>query len=317
MSCAKLLIVSTIISSISSRFILYLSKYSFPEDIEHKILSSKILKPNSKWTQPSSVVSAEVEVGTDPLELPSEGTPSDLRRTYLFKKGTVPTETSIRFAKLDNVTNLNYSATDSSILITWKGIGTPKQLDANWISEYFNNNIYKPWADGYINRRIEYNNSVLGGIGYAIYINGSFVGTTTQENYTYNGAITSSTEVTVKTIYNNYSACNSDGVSIMVTPNGGTSPSTPSDNNSNDKPNNTTTESREFTFDVDTLDRATYETLKASGNLNSIVTVYSNGKKVTDQATITINYSDVSTNNKLIITVNYYGKSQTKSITIN
>ena len=282
-----------------------------------KVLGSKILKPNSKWTQPSSVVSAEVEVGTDPLELPSEGTPSDLRRTYLFKKGTVPTETSIRFAKLDNVTNLNYSATDSSVLITWKGIDTPKQLDTNWISEYFNNNIYKPWADGYINKRIEYNNSVLGGIGYAIYINGAFVGTTTQTNYTYNGAIASSMEVTVKTIYNNYSACNSDGVSIMVTPNGGTSPSTPSDNNSNNKPNNTTTESREFTFDVDTLDRATYETLKASGNLNSIVTVYSNGKNVTNQATITIDDSDVNTNNKLIITVIYYGKSQTKSITIN
>ena len=30
-----------------------------------------------------------------------------------------------------------------------------------------------------------------------------------------------------------------------------------------------------------------------------------------------LNNSDVSTNNKLIITVNYYGKSQTKSITIN
>lgn len=53
-------------------------------------------KPAS-FKQPSSVVSATVEVGTSPLKLASDYTPSDMRRTELFVKGTQPTTISDEF----------------------------------------------------------------------------------------------------------------------------------------------------------------------------------------------------------------------------
>lgn len=47
--------------------------------------------PAGTFKQPSSVVSATIQVGTEPLKLAGSGTPSHLRQTELFVKGTAPT----------------------------------------------------------------------------------------------------------------------------------------------------------------------------------------------------------------------------------
>lgn len=49
-------------------------------------LIKDIFETNSRWKQPSSVVTAEVELGTEPLALASAATPSNLRTTAYFKK---------------------------------------------------------------------------------------------------------------------------------------------------------------------------------------------------------------------------------------
>ncbi|MBQ3020886.1 MAG: transglycosylase domain-containing protein [Bacilli bacterium] len=183
-----------------------------------KYLGSKILESGSKWKKPTSVVTAEIEIGTSPLQLASDATPEDLRSVEYFKKGTAPKAISNRFAKLDDPINLNYTSTPNTVTLTWTGINTPQTLDTNYLTEYFSNNIYKRWQEKYLNKRIEYNNTTLGTVAYAIYMNGSYLGNTTSTNYTYNGKIDSTTEFKVQTIYTNYALCNSDGITITVEP---------------------------------------------------------------------------------------------------
>ena len=82
-----------------------------------KLLGKGLLTTGSSFKKPTSVVSAEIELETDPLELASPQTPENLRTTAYFKKGKVPSKTSNRFAKLENPTNLNYTMTDTNITI--------------------------------------------------------------------------------------------------------------------------------------------------------------------------------------------------------
>ena len=111
------------------------------------MLGKGLLTTGSSFKKPTSVVSAEIELETDPLELASPGTPENLRTTAYFKKGKVPSKKSTRFAKLENPTNLNYTITDTNVTITWTGIPTPSAIDTNYLKEYFskknNNKIYK------------------------------------------------------------------------------------------------------------------------------------------------------------------------------
>ncbi|MEC1178277.1 transglycosylase domain-containing protein [Metasolibacillus meyeri] len=85
-------------------------------------LSSSIETP--RFTQPSSVVSATVEVGTSPLKLASEFTPDNLRMTELFVKGTEPQEVSDTFEQieLDAPFNLQaiYNDLANVIDLTWE-----------------------------------------------------------------------------------------------------------------------------------------------------------------------------------------------------
>ncbi|QCR32197.1 PBP1A family penicillin-binding protein [Lysinibacillus sp. SGAir0095] len=75
------------------------------------------------FKRPSSVVEATIEVGTSPLQLASDYTPSELRQTELFVKGTEPTQVSEEFEQLElnAPTNLkaNYSVDGSLVDLTW------------------------------------------------------------------------------------------------------------------------------------------------------------------------------------------------------
>ena len=271
-----------------------------------KILGSKILKSNSVWEKPTSIVSAEVEIGTDPLELASPATPENLRSTEMFKKGSAPTETSTTFSTLDKVSNLNYTNTDTGITITWKGIATPKALDAEFLKEKFANNVYKYWGDKYLNYTISRNNEILGNVGYAIYLNGTYLTTTTDTKYTYNGIILDKAEITVKTTYTNYNGCDSDGVSIEVKPSNNipettTKPITPSENN-------------DFEIRINgsnSMTESDYRTLKNSGTL---ITVVDKDGKTVPNDNVAIEYIEDS--KQIIINVKYQGKTKSKSINI-
>lgn len=291
---------------ITKEYYLSNSEGSSQRRVISKMLGSKILKTNSVWEKPTSIVSVEVEIGTDPLELASPATPENLRSTEMFKKGSAPTETSTTFSTLDNVSNLNYTSTDTGITITWKGIATPKALDAEFLKEKFANNVYKYWGDKYLNYTISRNNEILGNVGYAIYLNGTYLTTTTDTKYTYNGIILDKAEITVKTTYTNYNGCDSEGVSIEVKPSNNipettTKPITPSENN-------------DFEIRINgsnSMTESDYRTLKNSGTL---ITVVDKDGKTIPNDNVAIEYIEDS--NQIIINVKYQGKTKSKTINI-
>lgn len=94
----------------------------------------KDLVPNKKFEQPSSVVSATIEVGTKPLMLASDNTPNDLKSTELFHKGTVPTEVSEKYKAPEIntpvITSAAYNDLANTIDVSWThDAGTPDSPD--------------------------------------------------------------------------------------------------------------------------------------------------------------------------------------------
>ena len=270
-----------------------------------KILGSKILKPNSVWEKPTTIVTAEVEIGTDPLELASPATPENLRSMEMFKKGSTPTETSTTFSTLQDASDLNYTSTDNGITITWKGIATPKALDSTFLKDKFANNVYKYWGDKYLNYTISRNNGILGNVGYAVYLNGTYLGTTTDTKYTYNGVLIDKAQVTIKSTYTNYNGCDSAGVSIEVKPNKTTN-TTP--NTEATKPSNDNSDFEVRVNGSSTMTKSDYDTLKSSNTLLTVVD--KNGNTITDYAASYDEQPD-----KIIITIKHNGKE--KNVTIN
>ena len=264
-----------------------------------KILSSKILTTGSTFKKPTSVVSAEIELGSDPLVLAGPNTPEDLRSMEYFKKGTVPTDTSTRFDQLENPKELNYTTNDNNVTITWTGINTPDAINPTYLTDYFSKNVYNYWGDKYLNQRIEYNNNVLGGIAYNVYINGNYLGNTTQTSYTYNGIIEENTEVTVKATYINYNLCESTGVSIKIEP-PVIDPIIPEDDLNN------------FNITINANEPMTITEFNSMKNSGTLVTVTYNDKDVTKQSTITTKCS----NTACIINVKYSEKEQQKVVKI-
>ena len=78
----------------------------------------------ASFKKPSTVVEATVEVGSKPLRLASEYTPSELRQTELFVRGTEPTEVSEVYEAPELSTPYNVSASldlgAQSINISWE-----------------------------------------------------------------------------------------------------------------------------------------------------------------------------------------------------
>ena len=85
-----------------------------------------------RFKKPSSVVEATIERGTKPLKLASKNTPSNLRQTELFVKGTEPTVVSEEYkeVELDAPFNLkaNYSDIVGLVDLSWD-FTPPKEDD--------------------------------------------------------------------------------------------------------------------------------------------------------------------------------------------
>ncbi|EON72436.1 transglycosylase domain-containing protein [Lysinibacillus sphaericus] len=78
----------------------------------------------ARFTKPSSVVEATIEVGSNPLKLASDFTPNELRQTELFVRGTEPTVVSNEYEAPELSTPYNVSASldlgGQSINIGWE-----------------------------------------------------------------------------------------------------------------------------------------------------------------------------------------------------
>ena len=187
-----------------------------------RLLTSGILETNSRFKKPSSVVTATIELETNPLQLASEYTPANLKSVEYFRKGTAPTEVSTRFSKLETPTNLKIDTTEGTANLSWSGISTPDAISYSYLTDYFNEG-YGKWATKYLNRRLEYINSSIGSIGYQVYLN---TGTTTTDlgwtpitSFQYSGTIPIGTKFIVKASYSRFKANMSDGIEAGVAAN--------------------------------------------------------------------------------------------------
>ena len=81
-------------------------------------------KETARFKRPNSVIEATVEVGTSPLRLASEFTPSNLKQTELFVRGSEPKQVSEEYeqTEVDAPTKLKaeYSEGDQTATLTWK-----------------------------------------------------------------------------------------------------------------------------------------------------------------------------------------------------
>lgn len=278
-------------------------------------IAKKIYPKNSRFTKPSGVVSVEVEKDSVPLQLPSAYTPSDMRTTELFKTGTEPTETSIRYNQLDNPTNGKASVSGNIVNLSWDATPTPQAIDTTYLQNYFTEN-YKTFATKYYNNRINYNNSYIGTLGYAIYLKTdttlTYLGYTSQNNYTYVSPTSGAQTFVVKSCYSIFKDNMSSGLTITS---GSTTGSTSS---LSIVVNNKTvclpkTENTAYFQDDNNPLKITYNNkdVTASATITSIITD-SNNNKVTSIDTTKEGIYNITYN----ITYNGESTTATKKITV-
>ena len=172
---------------------------------DHKYLFKAIAKAvyteKSSWNKPSNVVKATVEKGLPEAMLASEFTPDNMKMTAYFKKGFEPTETSKRYAQLDNVTNLKYE----NGKISWDPIATPSFIDRTYLESIYD----KIFTDKEtmlkeVDEIMEYNEKNIGTIIYEVYSkddagNLTLITTTSNTSIDYNQIGTN--KIVVKTSY--------------------------------------------------------------------------------------------------------------------
>ncbi len=204
----------------------YYNSASTPKDNLMAAIMKYIPVTTEAFKQPSSVVQAQVEYGSWPAAKPSAYTPDALIRTEYFISGTEPTDESTRFAKLNDVTNLKATTSSSGVKLTWEH-KEPDAINKETLTKFFNQSVFGNSSSQLLQERISYNNDILGGLGYGIYVNNMEIAFTTEKSYTYKG---SSGTVVVKAEYRNFKNNASDGVSVKVTSSGVTDDETTSSN---------------------------------------------------------------------------------------
>ncbi len=195
-------------------------------------LSNNILTSGHGFTKPDSVVSVTVEKDTLPTKRASEYTPDNMKYSALFKAGTEPSETSQRFAKLEDPSNGNALVLDDYITLTWEAAHAPDDLNTANIheefAEYFK--IYKSYypksfatfENAYIDAYTKDNNAYVGTFGYQVYLkdeNGNLtnLGWTQNNSFNYTATSGGKYEFVVKSAYSIFKTNESDGITIEAT----------------------------------------------------------------------------------------------------
>jgi len=180
-----------------------------------------VFKLSSNWARPDSVSEVEVEYESWPAKLPSEYTPSNLKVTELFKKGTEPTEVSDRFSKLDSVTNLKGTVSNNVLTLTWTGIN-PNAINDTKINELFGS-IFSDagYLNSAISNRVNYNNSYIGSLIYKVYSKDSsgnlvLINQTSDTKLTINVTASSPTKYVVIASYTIFTSNASTGKEVSV-----------------------------------------------------------------------------------------------------
>ena len=91
--------------------------------------------PVKDWEQPSSVVSSQIVVGSNPLALAGPNTPADKVSTELFVKGAVPTQQYVeeKIAPPSGL-NVSYDATKKEVTVTWNAVKSNEEKPKYTIS---------------------------------------------------------------------------------------------------------------------------------------------------------------------------------------
>lgn len=252
----------------------YLSGASAPKDNVMNSIMQFVPRTTKTWEMPSSVVAVTVEKETWPAMLPSAYTPSDMKITEYFKRGTQPTEISPRYEKLDDVTNLKSTKVTNGYELTWNW-KVPNVLDNTYLTKYFSNSVFGNQSSTYLGKRLEYNSNTLGENGFSIYEkdtsgnikNLAFV---TENKYTYKPTKVGNVTLIVKAEYKNFKDNASNGIETKITI------------NNNDIPDTSGL--------VITLSGNKMETIDKNNNekyIDSGIIVKYNGKEVTKDTQIT------------------------------
>ena len=91
--------------------------------------------PVKDWEQPSSVVSSQIVVGSNPLALAGPNTPTDKVSTELFVKGAVPNQQYVeeKIAPPSGL-NVSYDATKKEVTVTWNAVKSNEEKPKYTIS---------------------------------------------------------------------------------------------------------------------------------------------------------------------------------------
>lgn len=183
-------------------------------------IANKIYKKNSKFNKPANVISAKFEADSFPPQLPSAYTPASLISTELFKKGTEPSEISNRFDTLRNPTNGRATVNNTQITLSWNEINTPDAINTTYLEDLYKKN-YGNIYEYFFNKRITYNNSSVGNIGYQVYLSTDSglqpLDYVYDNTYTYNAPYNGTYTFVVKSAYSIFKANMSTGITLTAT----------------------------------------------------------------------------------------------------
>lgn len=188
-----------------------------------KYLAGKIYKNNESFPRPKGIKTVEVELETFPAQLCSAHTPSDMCVKEYFVSGTEPTDESPRYSTLANPSNGTGEMNNNIITLKWDGISTPDAINTSYLADFFEKYYYEH-SSKYYEKRISYNSSTIGSLGYEIYLKDSsgkenYIGFTNSNSFIYNVSNSSNSNYTfvVKSAYSIFKSNKSSGITINVT----------------------------------------------------------------------------------------------------
>ncbi len=200
--------------------------YNVPADNSRKdrlfntVMKGMVSDSPKNFTIPKSIVAVEVETGTIPAMLPSDGTPKNLISTEYFKAGTEPTEVSPRYIQLSNPGKLNVTVENKIANLTWSSVSMPAYYTESWMTSHIKDGMGDT-ATNYIEYRQE-ELEKLGNFGYDIYIvdangNEKLVTSTTETSAKVNiSRYTGDIKFIVRTAWANDKTTQSSGSEFIV-----------------------------------------------------------------------------------------------------
>ena len=200
---------------------------SGPRGTISAFLANRILTKNEAFKQPSSVKAVTIESYTLPTKRASENTPSNMKRTSLFKEGTEPADTSSRYANLENASGIKTSVSGNTITISWNSAPTPDAYNLEAVKKEFSSYFsdfkrqysysYSFFEKEYMRHYEQILNSNLGTLGYQVYLkdnkgNLTSLGWTQNTSYTYKAPSGGNYSFVVKTSYSIFKSNQASGI---------------------------------------------------------------------------------------------------------